>query len=242
MKKFEYLKLILVAILLTITVSFFTAIGVVLRASDSQRTVLQMVAFLIFGVFLTLYMKKQDQTFQKFGFKWLKVNPIMIAFLAVIVLVQPIILGLNFDKPVRSILLLIVEMFVVGYTEEVLFRGIFWYKLNSLGPVFYIVFSSIIFGLMHSANAINPENPGILVATQILNAFLLGIVFAFCFYLTKNIFLLIFTHAIFDILASLVSSSNISLHLSSTFALTIIYLIFIGVFYKLNSSSKKILS
>lgn len=231
MKKTIYIELVLYSVYLTIVVSLFSAIGVMTNASEDGMILYQIMAFLLMGSIFTIYMKKSDPSLEKFGFVIKKVDYRICLIMGVIVLVQPLILGINFSIPVPTIVLLIVQMVLVGYTEETLFRAIYFDKLKTRNPIVYIIFSSIIFGILHSAIAINPEATIILIVLQITNALLLGIVFSTIYYLTRNIYLLIATHALFNILASITLAGSVEANIFSVLVLSAVYTITIIILY-----------
>ncbi|HDX9579394.1 TPA: CPBP family intramembrane metalloprotease [Bacillus pseudomycoides] len=231
MNKKIYIELVLYSVFLTIVVSLFSAIGVMTHASENGMILYQIMAFLLMGTVFTIYMKKSDPSLKKFGFVIKKVDYRIYLIIGVIVLVQPLILGINYSISFLTIMLLIFQMVLVGYTEETLFRAIYFDRLKTRSPMVYIIFSSIIFGILHSANAINPEATTILVVLQITNALLLGIVFSAIYYLTRNIYLLIATHALFNILASITLAGSVEANIFSVLVLSAVYTTTIIILY-----------
>ncbi|MNZ93182.1 CAAX amino terminal protease self- immunity [compost metagenome] len=113
----------------------------------------------------------------------------------------------------------------VGYTEESVFRGIIKERLQMKGPVFYIVFSSIFFGILHMANAFNGEDI-LQTVSQVINAFLIGIILALLIELTQNIIPLIAFHFLYDALALMTNPDNVDKELLVLFILNILYLVY----------------
>ena len=101
--------------------------------------------------------------------------------------------------------MIIIFTFIVGYTEEALFRGVVKEKLQSKGPTFYIIFSSVFFGILHIANALNGDNLSMAIL-QVVNAFLVGFILAELITVTDNIIPLIAFHFIFDALAKITNT------------------------------------
>ena len=98
-------------------------------------------------------------------------------------------------------------VFFVGVFEEVLCRGII---LNTMinqwghtknGIIKSIIFSSLLFGLAHLINLI--ANPILIIATfsQIVYAFLHGILYASVYVRCRNLWAVIILHAVYDWLA-----------------------------------------
>lgn len=228
-KKNPYLVLILYSVFLTFTVSVFSALSVITNVSEKGVLLFQILAFSLMAFFFTKQILKSDTPLKKLGFS-LKNNDYRIfIMLGIIVLVQPIMLGIDPNISLTVFLLTVVQMILVGYTEELLFRGLFYLKLKDKGPVLYVAFSSLVFGILHSANAINPENGFILVILQVVNAFLLGIIFAFIYFLTKKILIVILAHTFFNIFASISNQVSLERNVYTVVVLSILYIICILV-------------
>ncbi len=88
--------------------------------------------------------------------------------------------------------LLILGVAVPSVGEEFLFRHVFYKKLSVYGDKVYIIFSALCFGLFH----INPS--------QILYAFLLGIILAGVYLRTKKLWIPILLHFLLNSLGLLV--------------------------------------
>lgn len=239
-----YLKLIGFGVGLTLLISVFSALAVISNAGDNSIIGFQILAFLISTIFLTLYMKKKDSTLKKFGFEKRAIPKFYYVFAGVIILVQPLVLGIDVSLSISTTFLIIIQMILVGYTEEALFRGVFFYFLQNKGPAVFILFSSIVFGVLHIASGLNPNTEPILVVLQIVNALLLGAVFSFLYYVTRTIYLVIVFHALFNIFASITLEVSFEKNLFAVLLLSVLYIIFlvfliiIGNRYKEKKDSK----
>ncbi|MGM0216229.1 lysostaphin resistance A-like protein [Enterococcus sp. AZ109] len=222
-----YLKLIGLALGLTVLVSVFTAMGMVLQYSEQGLLGCQLAAFFMAAVFFYYYMKKKDRTLRMFGFVKKSVSKWIYGYITLVVLVQPIVFGVNADLSLITVLLIVVQMLLVGFVEEALFRGIFFYFLRDKGLKVMVLFSSVVFGLLHIASGLNPETTPILVLLQVVNALLVGVVFALLYYQTGTIYIGIVFHALFDILASVVRAGSVEKTLLAVGILTVCYLGFI---------------
>ena len=244
-KKNSYLVLILYSVLLTFTVSFFSALSVIFNFSEKGMILFQILAYSLMAFFFTRQIMKSNTPIKKLGFSLKNIDYYIFIMLGVIVLVQPIMLGIDLNISLSVFLLTVVQMILVGYTEELLFRGLFFLKLKDKGPVMYVLFSSLVFGLLHSASAINPETASILVILQVLNAFLLGIIFALIYFLTKKILIVILAHTFFNIFASISNQASLERNVYSVMVLSILYVICLVVIaiirkkYKCVSSNHK---
>lgn len=228
-KKNAYLVLILYSVFLTFTVSFYSALAVIFDVSEKGMITLQIFAFSFMALFFTRQIMKSGTPIKKLGFSLKNIDYRIFIMLGVIVLVQPIMLGIDINISLSVFLLTVVQMILVGYTEELLFRGLFFLKLKEKGPVIYVLFSSLVFGLLHSANAINPEVGSVLVILQVLNAFLIGIIFALIYFLTKKILIVILAHTLFNIFASISNEVSLEKNVYAVMVLSILYVICIVV-------------
>ncbi|MHC5246835.1 lysostaphin resistance A-like protein [Enterococcus sp. LJL90] len=100
----------------------------------------------------------------------------------------------------------------------------------------YIVFSSIVFGLLHAASGINPEFPLVLVLLQIVNALLLGIIFALLYLKTHSIYTTILLHTLFNLFASISNEDSLERTFLAVGVLLIVYIVF--GFYLIKSNMK----
>ncbi|EOH91037.1 CPBP family intramembrane glutamic endopeptidase [Enterococcus pallens] len=227
-----YFKLVGFAVGLTMIISLFSAASVILTMDTNGIILSQIAAFALSALFLLFYMKKKEPNLKQFGFKKGTVTNYWLGFIAMIVLIQPAILGLNTSLPISTILLIGIQMILVGFVEETLFRGIFFYFLKDKSPKIYLLFSSSIFGILHIASGLNPETAPVLVILQIINALLLGGVFSLMYYSTGSLYLVIGFHAAFNILASLSMSGSLQQNIWAVSLLSVCYMVFLIVLPK----------
>ncbi|WP_438351102.1 CPBP family intramembrane glutamic endopeptidase [Paenibacillus sp. FA6] len=220
---------IMLGIVLTLLIAVASAVATILGFEDTGIMVAQACAFLVMAVIVTLYMRKKDRSFAIFGFNKLDIRKEKVTLyyipLLIIVLVQPIMGVFNLELTVTEMILILIFSLLVGYTEESIFRGIIREKLQFKGPVFYIVFSSIFFGILHMANALNGSD-FIHILLQIINAFLIGLILALLIETTNNIIPLILFHFMFDALAQMTSSVIVDKEVLVVSILNIIYLVY----------------
>lgn len=228
-----YLKLLGFSLGLTIIISLFSAVGMILKMDDNGIILFQIAVFLSLAILLFFYMKKKDSTLKHFGFEKTYISKSILGFIALIILIQPIILGINFSLPFSTLLLIIIQMILVGFVEESLFRGIFFYFLKAEQPKVYLLFSSIVFGLLHIASGLNPETAPLLVLLQIVNALLLGGIFAILYYSLKSIYPVIAFHTLFNIFASVTLESSFHRSLVAVSILAICYIVFLIYYTKI---------
>ncbi|MDE6411915.1 MAG: CPBP family intramembrane metalloprotease [Clostridia bacterium] len=114
-----------------------------------------------------------------------------------------LILGTARMTRAELIWLFIIKCLLIGISEELLFRGIIfsslsdYFKKKGRSCFLPVLFSSVIFGLFHFINLF--DGAGILaVLQQVGYSFLIGAMLAIVLLKTKNIWLCIFLHALFD--------------------------------------------
>lgn len=234
-----YLKLLSFSLGLTLIISLFSATSVILKMDENGNILFQIAAFLFLAVLLFFYMKKKEPTLKQFGFKKVPISKAIFSFITLIIMIQPIVLGINSSLSIWTLLLIIIQMVLVGFVEESLFRSIFFYFLKDKQPKVYLLFSSIVFGMLHIASGLNPEMAPLLVFLQIVNALLLGAVFALLYYSLESIYLVIIFHALFNIFASVTAESSLHCNLVAVSLLTICYLLFLLYYTKIVLPLKK---
>lgn len=222
---------LMLGVLLTLTIAVASAIATVMEVGDTGMMIAQAAAFLIMAVFVTAYMNIRDRSLRIFGFHRLNLGEEKAALyylpLLLIAVVQPIMGGFNLELTLNEIILILVFSLLVGYTEESIFRGIMRERLRFKGPTFYIVFSSIFFGVLHMANALNGSNL-LHTSLQVINALLVGFILALLIEMTNNIIPLIAFHFLFDALAQMTSSAIVDKEVLVVSILNIMYLLYGG--------------
>ncbi|RCX23441.1 hypothetical protein DFP94_1011040 [Fontibacillus phaseoli] len=226
---------------LTLLVSIASAAATMMELDDRGIMIAQGCAFLVMAVIVTVYMKKRDRTLGSFGFIKLddrngKATLYYIPLL-IIALVQPLMGGFNPELSFVDVVVVLVFALLVGYTEESVFRGMIREKLQFKGPKFYIVFSSLFFGILHMSNAFN--GTGIIhILLQVINALLIGFILALLIETTNNIIPLIVFHFLFDALALVTSNAIADEEVLAVSILNVLYLAY-GVYLIYVLSNRK---
>lgn len=234
-----YFKLIGASVVFTMVISLFSAAGIAFTLSENGVILCQIAAFMICGTVSFFYMKKKDPTFKQFGFKKVQPNKGLTRFIILVILIQPAILGINFNLSFSTLGLIVLQMLLVGLVEETFFRGIFFYALKNHSPKVFITFSSIVFGLLHMASSLNPETALILVILQVLNAVLLGLVFSVIYYMHTSIYTVIFFHGLFNVFAAIANAGSIERNIVAVLLLSICYILFLIYYSRVFASVKK---
>lgn len=128
--------------------------------------------------------------------------------------------GFSRAASIGELLLFTVTIFLVGFTEEVFFRGIvanlFLDKLprNKYGVWCAVIGSGLVFGLMHLSNALSANPGGALVQAFVASA--MGMALSAVYYRTRNIWSVIFIHAFVDFCSLIVPTMFSSNSLTDT--------------------------
>lgn len=220
---------IMLGIALTLSVSIGAAVASIMGLNDKGIMLAQGIAFLMMAIIITVYMRRKDHTLGIYGFKKVtdgegKATLYYIPLIMIIV-VQPIMGGVNDELSLFQVCIIIVFSLIVGYTEEAIFRGVIREKLQSKGSTYYIVFSSLLFGILHMANAFSGTEL-IHIILQVMNAFLIGIILALLIELTGNIIPLIIFHFMFDALAQITNPAIEEKELLVISILNVLYLLY----------------
>ncbi|MEK3684321.1 CPBP family intramembrane glutamic endopeptidase [Paenibacillus sp. FSL R10-2736] len=219
---------LMLGVVLTLLVSVASAVASIQEFGDMGVRNAQACAFLVMAIIVTVYMKRKDSSLVSFGFRKLEAKqarPVLFYIpMLLLAVAQPLMSGINVELTAAEVISIVIMTLLVGYTEESIFRGIIRDKLKHKGPVFYIVFSSVFFGVLHMANALGGKD---IISTllQVANALLLGFVLALLIEAGNNIIPLIGFHFIYDALA-MVSNENVEHELLLVSILNILYLIF----------------
>lgn len=219
---------LMLGVVLTLLVSVASAVASIQEFGDMGIRNAQACAFLIMAIIVTVYMKRKDSSLVSFGFRKLEAKEARSVLfyipLLIFAVAQPVMSGINVELTAAEVISIVIMTLLVGYTEESIFRGIIRDKLKHKGPVFYIVFSSVFFGILHMANALGGKD---IISTllQVANALLLGFVLALLIEAGNNIIPLIGFHFIYDALA-MVSNDNVEHEVLMVSILNILYLVF----------------
>lgn len=105
--------------------------------------------------------------------------------------------GLAVNLPLADTLCYILNMFLVGFLEEVIFRGLLFRSLAKEGIRTAIIISSVTFGLGHMLNLFNGSGMDLVAnACQVAGAIACGFMFVILFYRGGSLIPCIAAHAL----------------------------------------------
>jgi membrane protease YdiL (CAAX protease family) len=174
-----------------------------LASAMIENSILRFFGGVIFIVLLCSY-----------GYGWL--FKFTSPFIALLVIIPGVIIAINnfpisayfngrttIIEPTYNIYLFLVESLSVGFFEEIIFRGLVLVLLieklgkKSNGLLKAIIISASIFSLIHIINIFDGASIGNTVL-QIGYSFLIGLLFAVLYLKTKNLWLIMILHALYN--------------------------------------------
>lgn len=236
-KRYPYICAIGAAFLCTFMTGLGTAIPQILNLPIEMQLIVTTI-FLIFSVFISLFiMNRTGLSFIDCGFRLENKNTLRKAMyyipLIAIEIIAILLLGFSWEITVKQYIVLLLFVIAVGFNEEIYFRGIVYNFLLVKGSKTAIIFSSIIFGVLHLANAFNGKNLTYLIL-QMIFAFLVGFVLAEIVNITKSLWFLIIWHALHDYIAS-ITREDLGIKTTVALALQVcILLIYAIIMWKTN--------
>ena len=163
-------------------------------------------AFVIALLYVYLYKIKGFFSFSKFKFAFLLVCPFILFILTIFI--DP-----NFKIPtLETFLLGVIAGLAPGVSEEIIFRGFLISYLmkffkSSKGIYGILIVSALLFGLVHMANV--GSAPLDATIFQVFYASAIGILFGAVYLRTGNLWVLIFCHALNDIIAAAFTTNGL---------------------------------
>lgn len=138
--------------------------------------------------------------------------------------------GIKLNMTVMESVIYVASMLLVGFLEEVIFRGLLFKAMSKSNVTAAIIVSSITFGMGHIVNLINGSGVGIASnICQLVYATAIGFLFVTAFYFTKSLWPCIVTHSVVNTLSAFANEPVASSYrLQVTLILTVI-----GVGYSL---------
>ena len=121
--------------------------------------------------------------------------------------------GININNTKSEILFYILNMFNIGFIEEIIFRGFLFKMMEKDNVRIAIIVSSVTFGIGHIINLLNGSE---FVSTmfQIISAISIGYLFVIIFYKSKSLMPCIITHSLFNAFSVFYIESSLSIFIN----------------------------
>ncbi len=200
-ERHPYIASILIALLCTFMTGLGSAVSQNMGLGEAQQISVITVFLAVSVIVGLIFMKKSRFSLAEYGFRKNQKNSLqkVIWFIPLIVIeILPIAL-VGFSAEIKPLQYLNLLFFViaVGFNEEIYFRGLAFKFMKEKGTKNAIIGSSILFGVLHLANAFNGKEP-LYVVLQMIFAFLVGLVLAEIVSITKSLWVVIIWHASHD--------------------------------------------
>lgn len=183
---------------------------------------------LIIGIIISLillFFLKKYNLLSTYGLKKSDIHPKLMLFYipCFIMLILNLYLGVTLNFSPLETIFYILSMFLVGFLEELIFRGLLFNTMKKDSLQVAIIVSSITFGIGHIVNLFNGSSNIILTILQIIYATSAGFMFVMIYYRSNSIIPCIIFHALFNGLSAFTKkTSDIFLNILSCILLTII--------------------
>lgn len=201
MKVKSILKSILWAVLILVFYTIGGATSQIMELDKVQTLFVQGICIWLSVLVILIYLWKTNKSFKEYGFisPVGNIHKIVLWYLPALI-IEVIGLFAGFANNTMNYILMALFMTIaVGFAEEIYFRGIILKTLEVLGIKKAIIISALIFGVTHIGNVIGGADM-MLTLIQISYAFIIGIVFAQLFIITKSLYPVILWHFVHDFL------------------------------------------
>lgn len=194
--KRPYLLLILIELALILFVAGGSAYVAIAEITHPLAPFLGFAPIALF-LFIYLTVKKRWSTFYFNGVnkltakQWVEYLPLLLILIVLVIGNQ----GFQAESASFFVYMLLSQLLLVGFVEEVLFRGIMLRALVQKGTMFAVILSSVLFGVTHALQALGGQSLQDTLL-QIAYAFLIGFVLALLVVRNRAILLTIVFHGL----------------------------------------------
>ncbi|MNO20067.1 CAAX amino terminal protease self- immunity [compost metagenome] len=152
-----------------------------------------------------LLLRRSDLSTREIGFRRLASGSVRSVWFCVPLLLMEVIpltiYGPTFARPGAEYAALALLTVVVGLNEELYFRGLSFSFLLGKSRKQAVIGSSIIFGVLHAANALSSATQPVEVLLQIIFAFLVGLTLALIVSITRSLWVGIVWHFVHNFIS-----------------------------------------
>ena len=178
-----------------------SSIGDNLSSDIGILKIITLPILIFLSLILYLFLKKND-LIKKYGLCKPKVSNVRMFYYIPLMILITVNLwrGFIINYSLLETILYILSMLLVGFLEEMIFRGLLFNAMVKDGLTSAIVVSSLTFAIGHIVNLFNGAEllPSIL---QVCYAFAIGYLFVIIYYKTKSLLPCILTHGVFNALS-----------------------------------------
>ena len=177
----------------------YCTVSIPIRSKFGDESIFMLIALLLIAICITVFIHKNNLK-EKYGLdKYPKNTKRYLFFIPVWILTTGNLWGgLKLSYSGLSQVLAVLSMLLIGYIEEVLFRGfLFKGMLPKDGMAKSIIIVAITFGLGHIINLFTGQTDLQTIA-QVFFAIAWGFIFTIIFYKSKSLLPCIFSHGLID--------------------------------------------
>lgn len=188
-----------------IWIIIYCAVSIPIRGKFGDESIFMLIALLLIAICITVFIHKNNLK-EKYGLdKYPKNTKRYLFFIPVWILATGNLWGgLKLSYSGLSQVWAVLSMLLIGYIEEVLFRGfLFKGMLPKDGKAKSIIIVAITFGLGHIINLFTGQTDLQTIA-QVFFAIAWGFILTIIFYKSKSLLPCIFSHGLIDAFPSLV--------------------------------------
>ncbi len=201
--KHPYLKAALAGVVCTVFTAIGSAFSQVLSLGESGQIAVMAAAVIISALVGVAVMKKSRFAMGEYGFNknaGCSARAIWFCIPLILAEILPIVF-FGFEAVTLPVIALLALFTIgVGFNEEIYFRGLTLKFLSVKGTKQAIIWSSVIFGVLHAANAFRGKEI-VYITSQIFFAFIVGFVLAEIVIITKNLWIAIIWHSAHNFIA-----------------------------------------
>lgn len=206
--------LLLLGVFLVVTVFCGVLLSMLITTGNISRGfgmfLLYALQFGIVGTFAIIQRKRnlpKGEPLLKFGFRNIDIGIILWGFCMMIaagVIIEPLLMLLpeRYLEPLKDMMnmgwwAMLTMIVLAPVLEEILFRGILQESITyKYGSVRGIIIASAVFAAMHT------------IPQQVINAFFIGMILGYIYYLTQSIITVIILHGLNNVMAFLIGLFN----------------------------------
>lgn len=178
-----------------------------LRNHFGDGSIFSLIGLLVISTAITWFIVKNKLT-EKYGFVKVKAYKKFLYFIPFLILMSVNFwFGFSIHYPFPDQLFAVLTMALVGYVEEVIFRGLLFKAIEKDSVKQAIIISAITFGAGHIINLLTGQ-ASIDTFLQMAYAISIGFAFAFSFYRSKSLWPCIITHSFIDVASKFSAEST----------------------------------
>ena len=178
-----------------------------LRNNFGDGSPISLLGLIIIATVITAFIMKNKLN-EKYGFKSIKDYKKYLFFIPFILLISVNFWsGVSVHYSARNQMFAVLTMALVGYVEEIIFRGLLFKAIEKDSVKQAIIISAITFGAGHIINLLT-GHATVDTILQIVYAMAIGFAFVMVFYKSKSLIPCIITHSLVDITSKFSGESS----------------------------------